>query len=155
MGRPFTKAGRAGWPYLEIEALDLRNARSIQDSRDLLRIMKNDKQISEDLKRSVFAGDNNQKLKKDIVWRAQFLGQDINFWDCAKDDLPWQLSEGSELNMNGPSEGLRTTKLDMSSQSLATHPLYKDTYLARNPFRCFHRNDGMPSNYLCLNHAKS
>ncbi|KAG6359164.1 hypothetical protein INS49_012684 [Diaporthe citri] len=122
--------------------LDLRNAQHIQDSRDLLRILKSEKQVNDVLDRSVFAGNNSEKLKKDILWRAQYVGQSVNFWELAKADLPWQISEGSHLNMNGPSEGVRTTKLENVSQSLARHAYYKDAYIARSPFRCFHRSDG-------------
>ena len=143
MGRPFTRAGRAGWPYLETETFDLRSTKYIQDSRDILRILKAEKEFSSVLDRGVFVGDKNENLKKDVTWRAQYVGKGLEFWDLAEADLPWQISEGSHLNMNGPSEGIRTTKLKKAPQSLTRHALFKDAYIARNPFRCFHRNDGM------------
>ncbi|KAE8864905.1 hypothetical protein PTNB73_05793 [Pyrenophora teres f. teres] len=142
MGRPFIKAGRAGWPYLEIEQFDMRNTQSIQDSRDLLRILKSDDQFKTKLDTGVFVGDKNENLRKDVEWRADYVGKTVNFWELAESDLPWQLSEGSQFNMNGPSEGIRTTRLEQVSQSLTRHPQYKDAYLARNPLRCFHRDDG-------------
>lgn len=145
MGRPFTRAGRAGWPYLETETFDLRSTKYIQDSRDILRILKAEKEFSSVLDRGVFAGDKNENLKKDVTWRAQYVGKGLEFWDLAEADLPWQISEGSHLNMNGPAEGIRTTKLKKTPQSLTRHALFKDAYIARNPFRCFHRNDGMCS----------
>lgn len=145
MGRPFTKAGRAGWPYPEIEMFDLRSAQHLQDSRDLLRILESEKHVNEVLDRGIFAGNNSEKLRRDIIWRAQYVGQSVNFWEMAKADLPWQISEGSHLNMNGPSEGIRTTNLENFSQSLARHAYYKDAYIARSPFRCFHRSDGTHS----------
>lgn len=143
MGRPFTRAGRAGWPYLETETFDLRSTNHIQDSRDLVRILKTEKDFNNVLNRGMFAGDNNENLKKDMTWRAQYVGKGLEFWDLAEADLPWQISEGSYLNMNGPSEGIRTTKLEKSAQSITRHTFFKDAYIARNPFRCFHRNDGM------------
>jgi len=143
MGRPFTRAGRAGWPYLETETFDLRSTKSVQDSRDLLRILKTDQRISSVLDRGIFAGDNNENLKKDVTWRAQYVGKPLEFWELAEADLPWQISEGSHLNMNGPSEGIRTTKLERAAHTLTRHAFYKDAYIARNPFRCFHRDDGM------------
>ncbi|KAJ9604419.1 hypothetical protein H2200_011255 [Cladophialophora chaetospira] len=142
MGRPFTNGGRAGWPYLEIETFDLRNAKSIQESRDLLRILKDERDISDILDRSVFAGNNSEKLKKDVTWRAQYVGQSVRFWELAKADLPWQIADGSHLNMNGPSEGIRSTKLEKATQSLTRHPFFEDAYIARSAFRSFHRNDG-------------
>lgn len=142
MGRPFTRSGRAGWPYLELETFDLRSAKSIQDSRDLLRILKDERKVGDILDRGVFTGNNSEKLKKDITWRAQYVGQGVDFWELSKGDLPWQISEGSYLNMNGPSEGVRTTKLEKTKQSLTRHAFFKDTHIARNPFRCFHRADG-------------
>lgn len=144
MGRPFTRSGRAGWPYLEVETFDLRSTKSIQDSRDLLRILKDDRKISNVLDRGVFAGNNSDKLKKDVTWRAQYVGQGVDFWELAKADLPWQIAEGSYLNMNGPSEGIRSTKLEKTTQSLTRHAFFKDAHIARNPFRCFHRADGTP-----------
>lgn len=143
MGRPFVRSGRAGWPYLEVETFDLRSTKSIQDSRDLLRILKDDERVSYLLDRGVFAGNNSDKLKKDVTWRAQYVGQGVDFWELAKADLPWQIAEGSYLNMNGPSEGVRTTKLEKTTQSLTRHAFFKDAHIARNPFRCFHRSDGM------------
>ncbi|KAI0023918.1 hypothetical protein F4780DRAFT_684919 [Xylariomycetidae sp. FL0641] len=143
MGRPFTKAGRAGWPYLETETLDLRDAAFVRDSRDLLRLLKDEREFNPLLlDRSVFAGDNNANLKKDVTWRAQYVGKSLGFWDLAEADLPWQLAEGSHINMNGPSDGIRTTKLQRVSQSVTRHAFFKDAYIARNPFRCFHRDDG-------------
>ncbi|KAI0875958.1 hypothetical protein GGS24DRAFT_488982 [Hypoxylon argillaceum] len=142
MGRPFEKAGRAGWPYLEVETFDMRSTRSIQDARDLARILKEDEGFNSILDRGIFVGDNNESLKKDLTWRASYVGLGLKFWDLANADLPWQLSEGSRLNMNGPSQGLRTTKLERVSQSLANHEFFHEVYIARNPFRCFHRDDG-------------
>ncbi|KAB5566742.1 hypothetical protein GE09DRAFT_745718 [Coniochaeta sp. 2T2.1] len=142
MGRPFVRGGRAGWPYLEVETFDLRSTRSVQDSRDLLRILKEDRRVSDVLDRGVFTGNNSEKLKKDVTWRAQYVGQGMDFWELAKADLPWHIAEGSYLNMNGPSEGIRTTKLEKSTQSLTRHSFFKDAHIARNPFRCFHRSDG-------------
>lgn len=143
MGRPFTYGGRAGWPYLEVETFDLRNAKSTQDARDFLHILKTERNISDVLDRGVFAGDNNEKLKKDVTWRAQYVGQSVKFWELVKADLPWQIADGSHLNMNGPSVGLRATKLERAAQSLTQHAFFKDACIARSPFRCFHRNDGM------------
>jgi len=142
MGPPFIYGGRAGWPYLELETFDLRNAKTIQDSRDLLRTVKLDNNICDVLNRGVFAGDNNEKLKKDVTWRAQYAAQSLEFWELVKGDLPWRVADGSHLNMNGPSEGIRTTKLEKATQSLNRHPFYKDACIARSPFRTFHRNDG-------------
>ncbi|KAH5379501.1 hypothetical protein HBI49_018820 [Parastagonospora nodorum] len=142
MGRPFVKAGRASWPYLELEQFDLRSTRSIQDSRDILRILKSVPQVTSKIDAQVFDGDNNDNLVKDVTWRAQYVGKSVNFWDLAEADLPWQLSEGSQFNMNGPSEGVRTTKLEQVTQSLTRHPHFQEAYLARNPLRCFHRDDG-------------
>ncbi|EAT88315.2 hypothetical protein SNOG_04555 [Parastagonospora nodorum SN15] len=75
MGRPFVKAGRAGWPYLELEQFDLRSTRSIQDSRDILRILKSVPQVTSKIDAQVFDGDNNDNLVKDVTWRAQYVGK--------------------------------------------------------------------------------
>jgi len=142
MDPPFTNGGRAGWPYLECETFDLRSTQSVQASRDLLRMLRDEKQMNHVLDRSVFAGMNDERLKKDIKWRAQYVGQPVEFWELAKADLPWQISEGSHLNMNGPAEGLRGTKLEKATQALCRHGFFRDSHIARNPFRCFHRADG-------------
>ena len=141
-GRPFTNGGRAGWPFLEVEALDIRKSKDIRDARDVLRILEQEKQFTADLDRSVWIGDNNEKLKQDVIWRSQYVDQNPGFWELAEGDLPWQISDGSHLNMTGPTNGVRSKKLQMTAQSLARHPFYKDTCLVRNPFRTFHRDDG-------------
>lgn len=74
MGRPFTRAGRAGWPYLEIETFDLRSTQAIQDSRDVLRILRTEKRATDLLDRGIFVNDNNENLSKDVTWRAQYVG---------------------------------------------------------------------------------
>jgi hypothetical protein len=142
MGPPFTNGGRAGRPYLECETVDLRSTHWVRDSGDLLLMLKDEKSISDILDRSVSTGMNDEKLKKDLEWRAQHVVQGVGFWDLAKADLPWQIAEGSHLNTNGPSEGLRGTKLEKATQALCRHSCFKDSYIARNPFRCFHRADG-------------
>ncbi|KXT17013.1 hypothetical protein AC579_7416 [Pseudocercospora musae] len=142
MGRPFVRGGRAGWPYLEVEQLDLRKKSTMDDSRDLLRIIELQEKFSSTLDRGIWVGDNNDNLKKDVEWRAQYVGKPIEFWDLAKSDLPWQLSEGSHFSMNGPANGVRTTQLEGTHQSLSRHAFFQHAYLARNPFRTFHRNDG-------------
>lgn len=130
MGPPFTNGGRAGWPYLECETFDLRSTQSVQASRDLLRMLRDEKQMNHVLDRSVFAGMNDERLKKDIKWRAQYVGQPVEFWELAKADLPWQISEGSHLNMNGPAEGLRGTKLEKATQALCRHGFFRDSHIS-------------------------
>jgi hypothetical protein len=99
--------------------------------------------INDVINRDVFKGDNNENLKENLMWRADHVGQSVDFWELAKADLPWQIAEGGHINMNGPSEGIRTTMLEMPTQSLTRHVFFKDAHVARNPFRCFHRDDGM------------
>ncbi|KAH7405931.1 hypothetical protein DE146DRAFT_630628 [Phaeosphaeria sp. MPI-PUGE-AT-0046c] len=46
--------------------------------------------------------------------------------------------------MNRTSEGICTAKLEQVTQSLYGHPLFERAYIARNPLRCLHRDDGRP-----------
>ena len=47
------------------------------------------------------------------------------------------------MGMQGPRDGLRPLSRHVDKQTLSSHPFYKDAQLVRNPFRTFHRGDGM------------
>lgn len=145
MGRPFKMAGRAGWPYLNIEKLDFRHRRDIEDSNNLLSVIRLDKELRRVLDRGVWVGDKNGTLKDDVEKRAGHTDKTADFCELAESDLPRSICEGSSLNVNVPAGGTGTTDVDRTKHSLASRPAFEDAFLARNPFRTFHRNDGKAS----------
>ena len=149
MGREFESAGRAGWLYLETELLNVRSLQNLVDLRFIAGLSRN-KDITKELDQHTFRGDHNTGLQRDIEWRADHLGMEVNYWESVGSDLPWQLSEGSALYMNEPFKGNRGTKQDIDHLSLARLPFFKSAQLVRDPFRTFHRSDGQMLPFLCL-----
>ena len=141
MGREFERAGRVGWPYLETELLNVRSSQNLNDLRFIAGLSK-DQELTQELDQITFEGDNNEKLRPDIEWRAEHVGTEISYWESVESDIPWQLTEGGALHMKGPSKGARITKRESNRQSLASHAFFKNAQLVRDPFRAFHRSDG-------------
>ena len=133
MGRQFESAGRRGWPYLETELLNIRSLQDFTDLRFVAGLRKDTKPTSE-LDRLTFQSDNNLSLRSDIEWRANHVGTNISYWESVGSDMPWQLSEGGALNMNGPFKGSRSTKREIDRQMLAQHPFFEHAQLVRDSF---------------------
>ena len=141
MGRKFESASRGGWPYLETELLNVRSLQALTDLR-FVGGLSEDIELTRELDRLTFLGDNNASLRSDIEWRANHIGTDISYWESVGSDMPWQLSEGGALNMNGPFKGNHSAKREVDRQMLAQHPFFENAQLVRDPFRTFHRSDG-------------
>ena len=141
-GREFEQAGRSGWPYLETEVLNFRHRDNFQEMRDCWVLLRNMEELHIDLNESTWKNDRNASLHHDVDWRADHLAMEPTFWNLVDSDMPWQLSEGIAMGSQGPKDGLKPISRYADKQTLALHPLYKDTQLVRNPFRTFHRGDG-------------
>lgn len=89
--------------------------------------------------------EKSSSLHSDIEWRADHLGVEANYWNMVASDMPWQLTEGMAMGSQVPVEGLQPIGRHIDKQSLSAHPFFKDSQIVRNPFRCFHRSDGMSS----------
>lgn len=107
---------------------------------------------------SIWDGEEkNSSLHSDIEWRADHLGVEANYWNMVASDMPWQLTEGMAMGSQVPVEGLQPIGRHIDKQSLSAHPFFKDSQIVRNPFRCFHRSDGMnkvPLNGISLNYDR-
>lgn len=140
--KSFFHAGRAGWPYLETEILNIRSFSSMKRMRKIANLLKSDEEVQKILDEKVFNHDRNVGLKDNVVERARHLGMyPVTYWNTVKSDLPWLSSDGL-LNMKSPRASGREINLRVKKQTLQEHEFYKDAYLARDPFRCFHRDDG-------------
>ena len=109
--------------------------------RKVALILKSNPAVQHVLDKKVFDGDHNEYLSQDVQWRADHLGLKPTFWETAKSDLPWLLSDGM-LNMKSPAAVSRETNLSLKKQALQQHQVFSDAYIARDSFRCFHRGDG-------------
>ena len=141
-GREFENAGRSGWPYLETEVLNFRSESNFQEMRDVYVLLRRLDGLQDILDESTWSGDKNASLHSDIDWRADHLGMEVNYWNMADSDMPWQLSEGLCMAAMGPCSGLKPVVRHIDRQAISQHPFYKKSQLVRNPFRCFHRSDG-------------
>lgn len=85
----------------------------------------------------------NSSFRSDVNWRADHLGIKANYWNMVASDMPWQLTEGLSLGNQNPVEGLKPVGRHIDKQTLSSHPFFSKSHIVRNPFRCFHRSDGM------------
>lgn len=104
-------------------------------------MLENDDEVQKALDAKVFVGDHNAGVEDNVIARAKHLGMEPSYWNAVKSDLPWLLSDG-QLNMKSPRASGQEANLRMKKQALQEHEFYKDAYLARDPLRCFHRDDG-------------
>ena len=149
-GRPFQNAGGFGFPYLEIDSVQFYERTVMQDMRNAYHLLKPaewNRHLHRSLNESPFTGDKNPSFQKDIQWRSEHHGAQINYWNLVQSDIPSQLSEGFALRDDGPlvpGLGIKPT-LDPSAIERAH---FKGAQLMRSIFRAFHRRDGERS-YLC------
>jgi len=80
----------------------------------------------------------------DLQWRAKHLGLETDFWSDVRADIPYQLTEVNAIEYpSGPLDGPCPLSSPILQQTLWENPFYKNAQLVRNPFRCFHRSDGV------------
>ena len=154
-GRSFINLGRSGWPYAEIEVLNFQSRARFQEKRDVYLMLMEYGGISDTLADKCWQGFDKDlpKDKKgilaDLRWRFGHLGitPDFDslsdFWTVACSDISWQLSEGLSMASYGPLDGLQPIFLQSDEQALHRHNFFKDSQLVRDPFRFFHRGDGL------------
>ncbi|KAL8866196.1 MAG: hypothetical protein Q9174_006444, partial [Haloplaca sp. 1 TL-2023] len=142
-GKRFENGGSAEWPYVETEVLNIRSHKNFQEMRDVYLLLSKFTELEDELNQSSWKNDHNSSLQSDVEWRSGHLGMPANYWNLVTSDMPWQLTEGLTMGMNGPMEGLQPINRHIDQQTLTIHPFYKDSHMVRNLFRCFHRSDGI------------
>lgn len=154
-GRKFHNLGRSGWPYAEIEVLNFQSRTRFQEKRDVYHMLKEYGGISDTLTEKCWEGFDKDLRKDekgildDLKWRFGHLGitPDFDslsdFWTVVCSDMSWQLSEGLSMASYGPLDGLQPTFLQSDDQALHHHDFFKGSQLVRDPFRFFHRGDGL------------
>lgn len=151
-GKRFVKAGRAGWPYLETEILNVRSMKEMQDTRNIAQAFLKNETAQKVLNKRVTDGDYTREVYEDVRWRSYHIGKgkDPSYWETVKSDLPLLLSDGA-LIMKSPAATKQEPSWTMKRQTLQDEEEYRFAYLARDPFRCFNRGD---STLLTLSPAK-
>ncbi|KAG9236267.1 hypothetical protein BJ875DRAFT_372475 [Amylocarpus encephaloides] len=143
-GRPFTSGGREGWPFPETEMLTLHGQDYCSALHHVACLLKEDKDVTAKLNEQTFAylGDEAGGLKQDVLWRTNHVKAEGGYWETVESDIPWELSQGTAIDMSGPGRAHRTIDMNREVQALTKDPFFKDAQLSRVPFRCFHRADG-------------
>ena len=154
-GRKFLNLGRSGWPYAEIEVLNFQGRTRFQEKRDVYHMLKEYGAISDTLADKCWEGfdedlpKDEKGILDDLRWRFGHLGitPDFDslsdFWTVVCSDISWQLSEGLSMASYGPLDGLQPIFLQSDEQALHHHEFFKYSQLVRDPFRFFHRGDGL------------
>lgn len=144
-GRPFLSAGTPGFPYLEVECLQLQLTEELQEQRSTYSLLKSNDNIKAALDAMVFANNQNKSLMNDLKWRAMHLGQTLGFWEIVANDIPLQLT--SSIGMAGSSVSETLTVGDWKCEGdpsvLPKFRQFEKSHLVQYPFRCFHRSDGL------------
>ena len=154
-GRKFLNLGRSGWPYAEIEVLNFQSRTRFQEKRDVYHMLKEYGGISDTLTNKCWEGfdkdlrRDEKGILDDLKWRFGHLGitPDFDslsdFWTVVCSDISWQLSEGLSMASYGPLDGLQPSFLRADDQALHHHDFFNGSQLVRDPFRFFHRGDGL------------
>lgn len=153
-GRTFENMGRAGWPFAEIEVLDLQSRVRCQQQRDVFYMLSSQPGLLNDLTHRSWndfepsGSQDKESILHDLRWRTTHLGLADDgktlpdFWTVVGSDISWQLSEGVSMPSYGPLERLEPLQQQINSQALHGDKTYGSTQLVRDVFRCFHREDG-------------
>ena len=120
------------------EILSLRERRYLQDQVDVFNILRDIPELNQRL--NSVNQHPEHGLYYDMVWRAGHLGGSRDFWDFARSDMPWQLTEGIRSDLDEPD---MYQIPEFENQMLSQHGVYSKAVLVRDSFRCFSRNDGM------------
>lgn len=154
MGKPFTNTGRMGFPYAVAEVLNLNDRTRFQRTRDVYHFLHDEQQLTEKLNAACWTDFEDGPKRggsgvlDDLKWRTTHLGLADDwktlpdFWTVCNSDVSWQMSEGLVRSNYGPLDGLNPTLWQSDKQALHKHRFFGSSQLVRDPFRCFHRDDG-------------
>ena len=161
MGRPFTNTGRMGFPYAVVEVLNLCDRTRFQKTRDVYHFLHDEHQLTRKLNAACWTGFEDGPtygglgVLDDLRWRTTHLGLAHDwktlpdFWTACNSDVSWQMSEGLIRSNYGPLDGLNPTLWQSDKQALHKHRFFGSSQLVRDPFRCFHRDDGRSQLRVC------
>ncbi|KAI9844689.1 MAG: hypothetical protein M1837_005431 [Sclerophora amabilis] len=143
-GKPFVRAGAAGWPNLSDTILEFHSQDYFKEKRDACILLKKYPGLSERLDETLFWGTQDINLWNDMKWRCDHVNIDMSYWNIEQSDMPWQLSEGIVLGGDGPQDGLKAADRTYAPQMFSQHPFYKQARarLVKTQIRTFHRDDG-------------
>jgi hypothetical protein len=142
VGKPFQNAGSSGWPYPNMKLLSLYSRDYIleqTDAFDLLKsmeLLKNGPGATADTLTGL-----SPRQKFDLRWRHSIVGRKLSFWSMIESNFPYVLRQFVGLHDRG-----RLVKKQLlnhkSSQTIASHEVYKDSVLMICQLYAFHRSDG-------------
>lgn len=154
-GRPFKNLGRFEWPYATVEVLNFCDRSHFQNMRDVYRFLHDEAKLTEELNEECWRGfdlgskTEEARILDDLKWRNTHLGlaEDWetlpDYWTACSSDISRQITEGLSMSDYGPLDGLQPTLWQSDKQALHKHSFFGSAQLVRDPFRCFHRDDGM------------
>ena len=154
IGKKFRNWAGLGFPYVELEVLNLVDRSRFQKMRDVYHFLHDDRKLTEQLNADCWVGFEPSSQTEglgvldDIRWRTTHVGlaEDWktlpNFWTACNSDVPRQLTEGAARAGYDPLDGLNPTLWQSDKQALHKHRFFGSVQVVRDPFRCFHRGDG-------------
>ncbi|KAL8722754.1 MAG: hypothetical protein Q9225_000815 [Loekoesia sp. 1 TL-2023] len=131
---------KPGWVTLHFEVLNFRHRQYIEDQMDVFNILRFIPDLDHKLSGQNWSpGAWNTPISTDVAIRSNEYGAKMNFWDLVRSDLPSQLTEGREDDLN-----FTTTSQPaiLDAQMLSQHRAYTGAVLVRDLFRTFRRSDG-------------
>ena len=136
----FKRTGNDPW----CEVLGLQDRRFLQDQLDVYNILQlpEFENLTNNLTRSLSSTDLGDDLLDGLIQLGWYLDDKPTFWNLAKTEITWQLSEGVKSSLLDTDVFTNPVAEKVEDQMLGRHPRYEGTVLVRDYFRCFHREDG-------------
>ena len=131
--------GEDNHPLSRLEILSFRNRQYLQDQIDAYNILKDFDSLNERLTAHHIRTLRSETLTADLQWRSDHFGNDVEFWNLARSDLPSQLTEGTYGDY-GILDVPQAPEVD--EQFLSRHSAFAGAVLVRDTFRSFNRGDG-------------
>ena len=136
----FKRTGNDSW----WEVLGLQNRQFLQDQLDVYNILQLHEfdNLNKNLTRSLSSTDLGDDLLNGLIQLGWYLDDKPTFWNLAKTEITWQLSEGVKSSLLDTDVFTNPVAEKVEDQMLGRHPRYEGTILVRDYFHCFHRENG-------------
>lgn len=127
-------------PQLHFEVLNFHNRQYLEDQTDVFNILRHFPGLDPILNSHNWPpGAWDRPVGLDIAIRSKEYGATLSFWDLVRSDLPSQLTEGRDDDLNFTHT---SAPAGLDPQTLSRHRAYANAVLVRDLFRTFRRSDG-------------
>ena len=126
------------------EVLGLRDREFLRDQLDVYNILQlpDFEKVTENLTKSLSSTELGSDRLGELKMAGWYLHGNPSFWDLAKTEITWQLSEGVKSSLLDTDVFTNPVAEKVEEQLLGRHPRYEGTVLVRDLFKCFYKGNG-------------